>query len=109
MADKKKDRRRSNRQDPADRQAQRAVSGSLAREYNYVLRVSSVDKALLKKYQEPLLFGTAGFAEVYYNYLFDNPDIADVLYTYERGAGMSAHWCVPNCRLFLTVSMPMRM
>lgn len=87
MADKKKDRRRSNRQDPADRQAQRAVSGSLAREYNYVLRVSSVDKALLKKYQEPLLFGTAGFAEVYYNYLFDNPDIADVLYTYERGGG----------------------
>ncbi len=87
MADKKKDRRRSNRQDQADRQGQRAVSGSLAREYNYVLRVSSLDKALLKKYQEPLLVGTAGFAEVYYNYLFDNPDIADVLYTYDRGGG----------------------
>ncbi|NOR41566.1 MAG: EAL domain-containing protein [Gammaproteobacteria bacterium] len=87
MADKKKDRRRGNRQDQAGRQEQRTVPGPLAREYNYVLRVSSLDKALLKKYQEPLLVGTAGFAEVYYNYLFDNPDIADVLYTYERGGG----------------------
>jgi PAS domain-containing protein len=42
---------------------------------------------LLESYREPLTAGTAGFAEVYYNFLFDNPDIADVLYSYERGGG----------------------
>ena len=30
---------------------------------------------------------TTGFAEIYYNHLFDNPDIADVLYSHERSGG----------------------
>ncbi len=31
--------------------------------------------------------GAAGFAETSYNYLFDNPDIADVMYAFERDGG----------------------
>ncbi|MBT8121236.1 MAG: hypothetical protein KJO10_01775, partial [Gammaproteobacteria bacterium] len=57
------------------------------REYNYVLRLSAGDLALLKRYREDLVAGTASFAEIFYNYLFDNPDIADVLYAHERDGG----------------------
>ena len=30
---------------------------------------------------------TAGFAEIYYNHLFDNPDIAEALYRHECNGG----------------------
>ena len=65
----------------------RAASRFQARDYQYVLRLSGEELAVLKRYRDDLLAGTAGFAEIFYNYLFDNPDIADVLYTYERGGG----------------------
>ena len=58
-----------------------------SRDYNYVLRLSGEELAVLKKYRNELVAGTAGFAEVFYNYLFDNPDIADVLYAYEQDGG----------------------
>ncbi|MGB5260333.1 MAG: EAL domain-containing protein [Gammaproteobacteria bacterium] len=64
-----------------------AVSRYRSRDYNYVLHLSGEELALLKSHRDELVACTAGFAEVFYNYLFDNPDIADVLYTYEREGG----------------------
>jgi diguanylate cyclase (GGDEF)-like protein len=58
-----------------------------AREYNYVLCISDEELAVLEKYREQLITGTGSFAEIFYNYLFDNPDIADVLYALEREGG----------------------
>ena len=52
-----------------------------------MLRVLPEDLAILQKHREALVAGTAGFAEAYYNCLFDNPDIAEVLYSYERNGG----------------------
>ncbi len=57
------------------------------KEYNYVLQLDEDDIALLRRYQDVLVQGAAGFAQTTYNYLFDNPDIADVLYAYERAGG----------------------
>jgi diguanylate cyclase (GGDEF)-like protein len=66
-----------------------ARSGSRyqSRDYNYVLRLSGEELAVLKKYRNDLVAGTAGFAEVFYNYLFDNHDIAGVLFAYEQDGG----------------------
>jgi diguanylate cyclase (GGDEF)-like protein len=58
-----------------------------SRDYNYVLHLSGEELALLKNYRDDLLACTTGFAEVFYNYLFDNPDIAQVLYAYEHEGG----------------------
>jgi diguanylate cyclase (GGDEF)-like protein len=87
MADEKKDRRHHAREHLSDGSSQRPLPEFQVKEYNYVLRVLPEDLAVLDKYREALVSGTAGFAESYYNYLFDNPDIADVLYSYERGGG----------------------
>jgi diguanylate cyclase (GGDEF)-like protein len=57
------------------------------RDYKYVLHISNDDLVFLNRYREVVVAGTARFAEVYYNYLFDNPDIADVLYADEREGG----------------------
>ena len=51
------------------------------KEFNYVLELNGEDTLLLNRYQDILAQGAAGFAETSYNYLFDNPDIADVMYT----------------------------
>ena len=59
----------------------------VGKEFNYVLQLSAEDTLLLKRYQDILTQGAAGFAEKTYNYMFDNPDIADVLYAYERQGG----------------------
>ncbi len=86
MADKKNDRRKRerNRHLASDSQP---LSGFQIREYNYVLHINADDLDLLQTYRELLAAGTAGFAEVYYNFLFDNPDIADALYSFERNGG----------------------
>lgn len=78
-----KDRRRVRRTRDAKR------SGHLAhtREYNYVLQISAEELSVLADHEETLAQGAAQFAQVYYNYLFDNPATADVLYAYERGGG----------------------
>jgi hypothetical protein len=61
--------------------ARRRSSGPIAgKEFNYVLQLNDADTRLLQRYQGVLVQGAAGFAETSYNYLFDNPDIADVLY-----------------------------
>jgi diguanylate cyclase (GGDEF)-like protein len=68
--------------------ARRKSSGPIAgKEFNYVLQLSDADTQLLQRYQGVLAQGAAGFAETSYNYLFDNPDIADVLYAFERDGG----------------------
>jgi len=68
--------------------ARRKSSSPIAsKEFNYVLDLSAEDTAVLQKYQDVLAQGAAGFAETSYNYIFDNPDIADVMYAYERDGG----------------------
>ncbi|VAW77415.1 diguanylate cyclase/phosphodiesterase (GGDEF & EAL domains) with PAS/PAC sensor(s) [hydrothermal vent metagenome] len=59
----------------------------IGKEFNYVLQLTAEDTQLLNRYQDVLTQGAAGFAEKTYNYMFDNPDIADVLYAYERQGG----------------------
>ena len=86
MADKKKDRKQRREQQTATVKLQ-AMPDFQVKEYNYVLRVLPEENSLLESYREALVSGTAGFAEVYYNFLFDNPDIADLLYSYERDGG----------------------
>lgn len=58
-----------------------------SREYAYVLRVTAADRQLLARHRNALVSATAAFAETYYNYLFDNPDIAAMLYAYESRGG----------------------
>ena len=87
MADKKKERRRLLREHHSVAGKQNELPDFQVKEYNYVLRVLPEDRKLLESCRESLASGTAGFAEVYYNFLFDNPDIADVLYAYERSGG----------------------
>ncbi|MDH3526129.1 MAG: EAL domain-containing protein [Gammaproteobacteria bacterium] len=66
---------------------QRYRPGQQLKEHNYILQISSDDLAFLDDYRVALAAGAARFAEIYYNYLFDNPDIAGLLYTHERNGG----------------------
>jgi hypothetical protein len=86
MADKKNDRRRRERNHHAAADTQLPPEFQI-KEYNYVLHVDADDGKLLQAHREQLAAGTTDFAEVYYNFLFDNPDIADVLYSFERNGG----------------------
>lgn len=81
---KKRGRPKEERRSGARRKSSGAVAG---KEFNYVLQLTDADTQLLKRYQGVLAQGAAGFAETSYNYLFDNPDIADVLYAFERDGG----------------------
>ena len=88
MADKKTHRRKGAReQHLSAARGQQALPDFQVKEYNYVLRILPQDSQLLDTYREQLAAGTAGFAEVYYNFLFDNPDVAGVLYGYEKDGG----------------------
>ena len=87
MADKKKHRKKRAREHPSAAGRQQALSDFQVKEYNYVLRILPQESKLLDSYREQLAAGTAGFAEIYYNFLFDNPDVAGVLYSYEKGGG----------------------
>jgi len=59
----------------------------IGKEFDYLFQLTEEDTRLLHRYKDIMAQGAAGFAETVYNYLFDNPDIADVLYAYERGGG----------------------
>lgn len=59
----------------------------LRKDFYYVLQMDSAESEVLARYQTLLSQGAAQFAESYYNYLFDNPSIADVLYSYENDGG----------------------
>ena len=78
-----KDRRRVKRA----RNGRRSAHLAQTREYNYVLQISQEERRILASYHALLAQGTAHFAQVYYNYLFDNPATADVLYAHERAGG----------------------
>lgn len=58
-----------------------------SKEFNYVLRIDDDDLKLLAQHHKSLAQAAAGFAELYYNYLFDNPGAAERLYDYERSGG----------------------
>jgi diguanylate cyclase (GGDEF)-like protein len=86
MTESDKEHRRKARE--ADGGCQREdLPDSLIKEYNYMLLVLPEELAVLEKYREALVNATSGFSETYYNYLFNAPDIADVLYSFERGGG----------------------
>ena len=87
MADKKTGRKRRAREQQSVAVKQQALPDFQVKEYNYVLRILPQDSNGLETCREQLAAGTAGFAEVYYNFLFDNPDVADVLYSYEKAGG----------------------
>ncbi len=59
----------------------------LRKEFNYVLQLSGADTAVLADFHTPLAQGAASFAQAYYDFLFDNPATADVLYSFEREGG----------------------
>jgi diguanylate cyclase (GGDEF)-like protein len=63
------------------------LTSIVGKEFNYVLQLNDADTRLLQRYRAVLVQGAAGFAEISYNYLFDNPDIADVMYAFERDGG----------------------
>ena len=80
----KKRRRTKEDKSGARKKAPHPIVG---KEFNYVLQLNAEDTARLARYRDVLVQGAAGFAETTYNYLFDNPDIADVMYAYERQGG----------------------
>ncbi len=71
----------------AEPQQQLVESRVKSKEFNYVLQIGDDDLKLLARYQDSLAQAAAGFAELYYNYLFDNPGAAERLYDYERSGG----------------------
>jgi diguanylate cyclase (GGDEF)-like protein len=81
---KKRGRSKEGRRPGARKKSSNPVLG---KEVDYVLQLSEEDTRLLNRYKDIMAQGAAGFAETVYNYLFDNPDIADVLYAYEREGG----------------------
>ncbi|HHJ17163.1 MAG TPA: EAL domain-containing protein [Gammaproteobacteria bacterium] len=81
---KKRGRSKEEKRSGARKKSSPSIVG---KEFNYVLQLTEADTRLLKRYQDVLAQGAAGFAETSYNYLFDNPDIADVMYAYERDGG----------------------
>jgi diguanylate cyclase (GGDEF)-like protein len=87
MTDSNNGRGKTDGDQAAGEPCQRLPSDCHFREYNYILRLSQSEQELLASYRAQLLAGTAGFAEVFYNYLFDNPDIAKVLYSFESDGG----------------------
>lgn len=66
-----------------------ARSGSLEQRkaYHYILQLTSDDVATLVRYQHLLVPQATTFAEVLYNYLFDLPEAAQVLYAFEKNGG----------------------
>jgi diguanylate cyclase (GGDEF)-like protein len=87
MAKNKKSQGKTNGKSiPCDRES-RSTDSTLTREYEYLLRITPEDTVLLQQYRNTIAQGSAGFAEVYYDHLFANPDIAEALYRHERKGG----------------------
>ncbi|UCC56566.1 MAG: EAL domain-containing protein [Gammaproteobacteria bacterium] len=92
MTEKNKDRDSTNRQQLSDASAKLPNTGFSAKEYNYIFHITDDDIACLEQHRGLLATGSVRFSEIYYNYLFDNPDIADVLYAYERNGGETSEF-----------------
>lgn len=86
MAGDKKDKRRSSAEAVREH-VPNSPARELRKEFHYVLQIDHTDAQILRKYHQMLAQGAANFAQDYYNYLFDNPATADVLYAYERNGG----------------------
>ncbi|MEE9343512.1 MAG: EAL domain-containing protein [Gammaproteobacteria bacterium] len=63
---------------------------SSCKEYSYVFQINQTERQLIKKYKNFLIDDAAHFAEITYDILFSNPDIAKVLYQHERDGGNNA-------------------
>jgi len=87
MAENNKTGRRGTNDDGCAGAGQQSRADVDTREYKYVLHISNDELAFLNRFRDAIVAGTARFAEVHYNYLFDNPDIADRLYADERDGG----------------------
>ena len=83
MTDKKNNRNAN----PAGAANPKNRHGDYDKEYYYAFRLTPEDKQILNRYRARVARAATGFAEIYYEYLFDNPDIADKLYSYERMGG----------------------
>lgn len=64
-----------------------AAAREQRKEFNYVLQLDAADSRMLRRYHELLSQGAAGFAQDYYDFLFDNPAMAEMLYAHEREGG----------------------
>jgi diguanylate cyclase (GGDEF)-like protein len=88
MAESNEEHRRKLREINAGDGYQREyLADSLVKKYNYMLLILPEELAVFEKYREALVNCTSGFAETYYDFLFNTPDIADVLYSFEHGGG----------------------
>ena len=86
MEDQKKRRRR--KRTPARVAPRLQNNGQTQRKaFNYILQLGPDDREVLARYQDVLSRHAGQFAEAFYNYLFDLPEIAEVLYAYERKGG----------------------
>ena len=92
MTDNKNERRSSVRQRPVAAVNPGKQHGVHVKEYSYVFRLSSEDIRILGRHRDSLSREATGFAGIYYDYLFNDPDIADILYARERRGGDIALW-----------------
>jgi diguanylate cyclase (GGDEF)-like protein len=106
MAKNKEERRGHSRARYQEGMHGAAGKDSFAREYNYVLHITPEEQRFLDSHKTVLASGTARFAEVYYQYLYDHPDIADVLYSHERSGGDISGLIHNELQLMLDVFSP---
>ena len=106
MPENKKERRGHSRARRHGHANAAAGNDSFAREYSYVLHLTPEEQVFLDSHKTVLAAGSARFAEVYYNYLYDNPEIADVLYAHERSGGDISELIHNELKLVLDVFSP---
>jgi EAL domain-containing protein (putative c-di-GMP-specific phosphodiesterase class I)/GGDEF domain-containing protein/PAS domain-containing protein len=87
MAGTRRERNESGQANNVRRLLQRDRSGVSCKEYNYVLQITDDDVRTIAEYESALVNGIARFAEIHYNYLFENPDTAETLFRIERNGG----------------------
>ncbi len=80
--------------------------GVYAKEYYYVFRLSAEDNRIFNRYRDRIARAATGFAEIYYEYLFGNPDIANILYSCERKGGDIGQWVRAQLACLFDVFVP---
>ncbi|HSH30052.1 MAG TPA: protoglobin domain-containing protein, partial [Thiohalobacter sp.] len=87
MAGSKKQQFKTANTHPTPNEQAGSRERELRKDFHYVLQMGSAESEVLLRYQTLLSQGAAQFAESYYNYLFDNPSIAEILYAFENDGG----------------------